>query len=254
MLVDECDDLNLIFNHWIREQRPMIAAKVATTLDGRIATRLGESRWITADNARADVMRWRRLFPAIAVGAGTILHDGPRLTARIEGAAEWCPVRFVFDRMLRTAAEHELPAVYTDRFWERTIVIASERAGTGYARHLENKGVKVWMLPGAEARDFFAAFRARCAAEQITGVLVEGGERLLSALLQAREIDYLFAYRAPLLFADARALPFVDGLRTESLDQAIRLERVRHAVFGDDQLLRGVVSYPGKLFPDEAAR
>jgi diaminohydroxyphosphoribosylaminopyrimidine deaminase/5-amino-6-(5-phosphoribosylamino)uracil reductase len=73
VLEAECSDLNLIFNHWITRGAPLLAGKLASTLDGRIATRTGESQWITGAEARADVHRWRRLFPAIAVGAGTVM-------------------------------------------------------------------------------------------------------------------------------------------------------------------------------------
>ena len=96
VLERECNDLNLIFNHWV-QRGTMLAAKSAVTLDGKIACRTGESRWITNEAARADVHRWRRLFPAIAVGAMTVLKDNPRLTARIEGQPEWSPLRFVFE-------------------------------------------------------------------------------------------------------------------------------------------------------------
>ena len=251
VLADECDDLNLVFNHWIAHGRPLLAAKVATTIDGRIATRNGDSRWITGEAARADVHRWRRLFPAIAVGAGTLIRDNPRLTARLEEAREWAPMRIVFDGHLRTASERELPALYTDAYKDRTVVVAWEKSGTGYIRRLEQAGVRVWPLPGIEGRISFPAFRERCAAEEITGVYVEGGAELLSELLYAREIDYLFAYRAPVLFADERARSVMRGLRTEGLDHAIRLERVHHATFGDDILTRGHVVYPGKLTADE---
>lgn len=251
VLADECADLNLIFNHWITRNRPLIAAKVATTLDGRIATRAGESQWITSEAARADVHHWRRLFPAIAVGAGTALRDNPALTARLPGSREWCPIRFVFDGHLRTAGVGELPSLYADAHRERTIVVAWENSGTGYMRRLEQAGVRVWALPGSEGRVSFSAFRERCAREEITGVYVEGGPQLLSELLYAHEIDYLFAYRAPVLFADERAKSMMRGLRTEKLDHAVRLENVRHVIFGDDVLTRGHVVYPGRLHADE---
>lgn len=251
VLMPECDDLNIIFNHWITRQTPLLAAKIATTLDGRIATRTGESKWITSAVARQDVMRWRRLFPAIAIGAGTAMRDRPRLTSRIDGEAEWCPLRFVFDGRMRLAGERELPALYTDEFRERTIVVTSDQAGSGYIRRLEAAGVRCWILASIHGRTSLAAFRARCAAEGITGAYIEGGAELLSGFLQAREIDYLFAYRAPLFLADQRALPAMRGLRTERLDQGVRLERVHHASLGDDQLMRGHVVYPGKLAIDE---
>ena len=119
VLERECADLNLIFNHWITHDGPMLAAKVASTLDGKIACRTGESKWITNEHSRADVHRWRRLFPGIAVGAMTVLKDNPRLTARREGEPEWCPLRFVFDGLLRTVVDKNLPAVFTDEFRER---------------------------------------------------------------------------------------------------------------------------------------
>ena len=252
VLLDECEDLNLIFNHWIVRNSPFIAAKFGATIDGRIATRAGESKWITGETARANVMRWRRLFPAIAVGAGTAMSDSPRLTARIEGELEWCPLRFVIDGLLRTAMSHELPTMFTDSFKDRTIVVAAEQAPTGYVRKIQNEGVTVWLLPATGSKISFAALREKCAAEQITGVLVEGGTQLLSELLHARELDYIFAYRAPLLFADERAKPAVSGLRLEKLEQAVRIERVRQATLGEDQLMRGYVGYPGRLVLDEA--
>ena len=246
----DCEDLNLVFNHWITHRTPLLAAKVATTLDGRTATRTGESKWITGPAARQDVMRWRRLFPAIAVGAGTIMRDRPRLTARIEGEPEWCPLRFVFDGRMRLPGERELPAVFTDEFHARTIVVAAEDAAIGYVRKLEAGGVRVWRLPAVNGRVSPAAFRARCAAEGVCGVYIEGGAQLLSEFLHAREIDYLFSYRAPLFLADQRAQAVMRGLRTEKLEQAIRLEHVQHASLNDDQLMRGHVVFPGKLNVD----
>jgi diaminohydroxyphosphoribosylaminopyrimidine deaminase/5-amino-6-(5-phosphoribosylamino)uracil reductase len=83
-------------------------------------------------------------------------------------------------------------------------------------------------------------------------VFFEGGAQLLSELLQARELDYLFTYHAPVLFADDKAKSILRGLRTETLDNAVRLEQVRHEVLGDDSLMRGFVKYPEKMFVDEA--
>jgi diaminohydroxyphosphoribosylaminopyrimidine deaminase/5-amino-6-(5-phosphoribosylamino)uracil reductase len=251
VLERECTDLNLIFNHWMEHGTPLIAAKSAVTLDGRIACRSGDSRWITGEAARADVMRWRRLFPAIAVGAGTVLADNPRLTARLPGAEEWCPWRFVFDGLLRSVANRAMPAVYTDEFHERTIVVTTPHGGMGYVRKLRDLGVQVWVLPSATQRVPMGEFRRRCAQEKITAVYFEGGAQLLSQILQERQIDYLFVYRAPVLLADDRSKPALSGLRTEKLVNAIRLAEVRSEVFGDDTLTRGRVAYPEHMFIDE---
>ena len=251
VLAAECADLNLIFNHWITTRRPLFAAKSGVTLDGKVATRHGDSKWITGETARANGHLWRRYFPAIAVGAGTLRADNPRLTARVHGA-EWCPWRFVFDGLLRSVLDKGLPNLYTDEFRDRTIVVTTPHGGLGYVRKLNAMGVKTWVIPGQSPKVNFADFRRRCAEEGITGVFFEGGAQLLSELLQARELDYLFTYHAPVLFADDKGKAILRGLRTETLANAVRLTQVRHEVHGDDALMRGFVKYPEKMFVDEA--
>ena len=251
VLEKECSDLNLIFNHWIQKGTPLIASKSAVTLDGRMACRTGESKWITGELARADVHRWRRLFPAIAVGAGTVMKDNPRLTARIEGAEEWCPIRFVFDGLLRTVVDKQLADVYTDEFAKRTIVVTTAHSGIGYVRKLRELGIEVWVLPSPTQRVPLAEFRKKCTEVKIPAVMFEGGAQLVSQILQDRQLDYLFVYRAPVLFADDRAKPMFNGLRTERMANAIRLSDVRNESHGEDVLTRGFVEYPERLFIDE---
>lgn len=251
VLAPECTDLNLIFNHWITQGAPLIAAKSAITLDGHIACRTGDSKWITGEISRANVMRWRRLFPSIAVGAGTVLADNPRLTVRAEGQPEWSPIRFVFDGLLRTVIDKNLPQLYTDEFRDRTIVVTTQHGGLGYVRKLRDLGVRVWVIPSPTQRVLISEFKKKCAEERISGVYFEGGSELLSLILQERQLDYYFVYRAPVLLADAKARPMLTGLRTEKMANALRLANVRHQVLGDDMLTRGHVVYPEKFSIDE---
>ncbi len=252
VLERECHDLNLIFNHWVA-QGPLIAAKVASTLDGKLACRTGDSRWITNEKSRADVHRWRRLFPGIAVGAMTILKDNPRLTARRDGEAEWCPWRFVFDGLLRTVVDKALPAVFTDEYRHRTIVVTTPHGGLGYVRKLRDMGIKVWTFDSPTQRVPFADFRKKCAEERIAGVFVEGGAQLISELVRARQLDYLFAYHAPVILADDKAKTMFTGLRSERIDQALRLADIRHETFDGDMLMHGRMVYPDKMLVDETA-
>jgi diaminohydroxyphosphoribosylaminopyrimidine deaminase / 5-amino-6-(5-phosphoribosylamino)uracil reductase len=251
VLEADCADLNLIFNHAIAREEPLFAGKLAVTLDGRIATRTGESRWITGEEARADVHRWRRLFPAIAVGGATVLKDNPRLTSRLPGEPEWCPRRIVFDGTLKSVGDGELPRIYTDEFRDRTIVVATPYGGRAYARKLQAQGVTVWICESPHRHVAVAEIRRRCAAAGIGGVLVEGGARLLGDLLIQRQLDYLFVYRAPILLGDHQARPAIEGLRTERLAGALRLDRVRSAVLGADTLTRGHLVYPERMETDE---
>jgi diaminohydroxyphosphoribosylaminopyrimidine deaminase/5-amino-6-(5-phosphoribosylamino)uracil reductase len=253
VLEAECADLNLIFNHWMTAGGPLLAAKSAVTLDGRIACRTGDSQWITGEEARAAVHRWRRLFPAIAAGAGTVAKDNPRLTARIAGKPEWCPVRFVFDGLLRTVVDRSLPKLYTDEFRERTIVVTTNHSGAGYVRKLRDLGVQAWVFESPTQRVPFPDFRRRCSEARIDAVFFEGGAQLVSRMIRERQLDYLFVFRGALLLADDRSKPMLSGLRTERLADAIRLSDVRHEILGDDALTRGRVSYPVRLQADETA-
>ncbi len=153
---------------------------------------------------------------------------------------------------MRTVNEKALPAVYTDEFRERTIVVTTQHGGLGYVRKLNSMGVKTWVLPASTPKVNFEDFRQRCVLEAITGVFFEGGAQLLSELLQGRELDYLLVYHAPVLFADEKGKSILRGLRTETLANAIRMEQVKHEIHGEDTLMRGFVRYPEKMFVDEA--
>lgn len=198
----ECAELNLIFNHWITRGRPLIAGKIATTRDGWSRPPAGADRWITGAEARENVHRWRRLFPAIAVGAGTLRADDPALTRRwrdADGTArEDCGWRFVFDATLSTAAGEETawPRVYTDRWKEKTVVVTSAGADSATCARLEAVGVQVWRLETTRGVAGWHEFARRCAAARISGVYVEGGAELLADAARAGVLDYGFWYRA----------------------------------------------------------
>ena len=232
----ECAELNLIFNHWITRGRPLVAGKIATTRDGFSRPPAGADRWITGAAARVNVHRWRRLFPAIAVGAGTVRADDPALTRRwrdeADGAErEDCGWRFVFDAALATAAGPETawPRVYADRWRERTTVVTSAAADAATRARLEAAGVRVWAQETTRGAAGWAEFARRCAAERISGVYVEGGADLLADARAAGALDYAFWYRAPKVGGEGWGgrvdWRFADGAVIERL--------------GEDELMRG---------------
>ena len=243
VMSEECSELNLIFNWRMEHGEPFFAAKVATTLDGRIATRGGLSKWITGPESRRDVHQLRRYYPAIAVGAGTVLADDPSLSIRIEGSPEECPIRFIFDRHLVTfrGGQHQ---VYSDNWKDRTIVVTSDQHADKIKRIQKSHSVKFWMLPDGSEDNGLGEFSRRCQDGQIDGVLIEGGAQLLSSFLKQKLIHYLYSYRAPKLLADTTGLAPFTGQEPISMQETIRLEHVKHACFGDDQLMRGFVVYP----------
>ena len=243
ILSKECEDLNLVYNFWKKYSTPLIAGKVATTIDGRLATRKGHSKWITGTQARKDVMRWRRLFPAIAIGANTVLSDNPSLTSRLANEEAWCPLRIILDPHLHTVSE-QLPKVYDDENSERTIIVLGKDFDLEAEKRLRDLGITMWKGATDDRRIEWSAFRQRCIEEKIIGVFVEGGAKTISSLIASRELNYLFSYRAPKIFADPEALSAFTGYYPETIKEAITLREVRHATLGEDELMRGYIEYP----------
>ncbi|WP_309398247.1 bifunctional diaminohydroxyphosphoribosylaminopyrimidine deaminase/5-amino-6-(5-phosphoribosylamino)uracil reductase RibD [Cerasicoccus maritimus] len=243
VLADECADLNLIFNHSIVHETPFIAAKVAMTLDGKIATRTNHSKWVTGEESRADVQQWRRLFPAIAVGARTVIEDDPSLTSRREGEPVFCPTRLIFDRGL-LLADHLNRRVFTDEHRANTIYITRTECDRARLARVQATGVQCWEIPSEPPHIFYSMLQKKCMQAGLIGVLVEGGCGLLSDMLSECLINYLICYRAPKLLADDHALPAFRGLNTDEMADAIILRDAQHALLGEDVLTRGHFIYP----------
>jgi diaminohydroxyphosphoribosylaminopyrimidine deaminase/5-amino-6-(5-phosphoribosylamino)uracil reductase len=192
-LVAECDAANRPFFTWAMYGRPAFTLKAAVTLDGKIATVAGQSRWITGEAARADVHRLRDTHDAVLVGVGTVLADDPRLTARLPRARD--PVRIVLDGRLRTPVDAQL---LPRRKGPRTIIATSERAPETKAMALERAGAEVWRFPTRGAGKVpLDALARRLGDEGLTSVLVEGGGEVHAGFLAARLADEVVLYVAP---------------------------------------------------------
>jgi diaminohydroxyphosphoribosylaminopyrimidine deaminase/5-amino-6-(5-phosphoribosylamino)uracil reductase len=186
-------------------------------------------------------MRWRRYFPAIAVGANTVLKDNPSLTSRI-GDTVWCPQRFVFDRSLKTLDSETLPQLYTDAYAQNTVVLCSELAVAGTQAKAAVLGVQLWVLPEANGHLDWQAFRTRCTAAGIYGVYVEVGPNLATRVIEGALADYIFIYQAPLLMSDASSLGLGSLRNSQSMEEVFALRELRFANLGDDRLTRGFLS------------
>ncbi len=212
-------------------RRPFLAVKTAASLDGRIATASGVSRWITGPEARQAVHRLRDRYDAVLVGAGTLRADDPRLTARIEGARN--PLRVVLDPRLECRADAQ---VLSDE--APTLLVAGADAPG------EVSGAEVLRVPsdgdgGLCLRTLLEALWAR----DIVSVLCEGGGRLSGALLTRGLVDRLYAFVAPILLGD-EGLPMMALAGAASPADAPRLADVRRRDYGDDVLIMGRLSGP----------
>ncbi len=246
-LAGECARLNEAFNHWIVRRTPFVTVKAAMTLDGKIATAGGESKWITGEKARAHGMKLRRGSDAILVGINTILADDPGLTARMKMEdGRWKmakpPRRIVLDSMARTPLGAK---VVCDEFAALTTIFVGQLAPKHRVAALA-KRVNVVVAP---AKNPQSAIRnpqldllwllKRLGAENVTSLLVEGGGEVNASFLLgglARRVAFFYA---PKILGGSDSRKAVGGGGATSLARAISLSEVEWQRLGPDLLLTG---------------
>jgi diaminohydroxyphosphoribosylaminopyrimidine deaminase / 5-amino-6-(5-phosphoribosylamino)uracil reductase len=205
----------------------MITLKLATSLDGRIATAQGESRWITGAEARLQVHQLRAAHDAVVIGAGTAVADDPELTVRLEGFKGVQPARVVLDTRQRLSPASRLALTAREI---PTYLVSPYRLRV----ELSAVGVRGVLAPGAgQGRPEMAEVVAALAGLGLKRLFVEGGGEVAASLLRAELVDRLEWFRAPLLLGgDGR--PGVGDLALDALADAPRLRRVDLRVLGDD--------------------
>lgn len=212
VLEEECRRLNLFYNHWVRQGRPWVMLKSATSLDGRVALANGRSQWITGVPARKWVHRLRHEVDAILVGAGTVLADDPKLNVR-HGKASRQPQRVVLDPQLLSPLKAK---VFSPKHGGPTWVVVHPRhARSRKAREFTAQGVQVLSCP-VDRRGEFVLEKLLSLLGQagIVSLLVEGGAQVLSSFYRQKAFDEWLMFLAPQLFgADAKAMVGELGLK-----------------------------------------
>jgi len=210
--------LNQPFRKHARTGRPLVVFKAAMTLDGKVATRTGDSMWISGEMSRARAHRWRAESDAVAVGIGTALSDDPQLTARIEGVARQ-PRRVVFDSEARLPVDSALVRSAA----EVPVILACSRAAKRTAvQALEAAGVDVIVTSGPNEAARAGAALDELGARDVQSVLLEGGPHLAGAFLEAGEVDEARIFVAPLLAGGRDARTAIDGQGVEQIAGAAR--------------------------------
>ncbi|WP_419904174.1 bifunctional diaminohydroxyphosphoribosylaminopyrimidine deaminase/5-amino-6-(5-phosphoribosylamino)uracil reductase RibD [Kiloniella sp.] len=227
----EAEELNAGFFTRIRHGRPLITLKVATTLDGRIATKSGQSKWVTGEAARRAGHMLRVRNDAILVGSGTAVLDNPRLDVRLEGLEQQSPIRVVMDGRLRLPLTHDLVARAKEC---QTILMTFGDNDPVRLDAYKDAGVDVVSLHKDEYGYISPAAAMRELGERgITRLLIEGGSHIIGSLLKADLIDRVVWFRAPKVFGGDGISASV-GFGLEQLDLAPRFQLTSVSKLGND--------------------
>ena len=226
--------MNQPFRKYARTGRPWVLFKVGMTLDGKVATSSGDSKWISSEASRELAHRWRAEADAVAVGIGTALSDDPQLTARVAGV-EHQPRRVVFDSLARLSPDSQL--VRDARELPLTVIVsrAAPRAATDT---LETHGAEVLVAPGENETARVRSALAQLGDAGISSILLEGGPHLAGAFLDAGEIDEMRLFVAPIALGGRTARSAVEGEGAEAIAEAVRALTLEVERVGEDVLIR----------------
>lgn len=235
ILRERCDRINAPFFHHMKTGLPWVVMKYAMTMDGRIASRTGASKWITGEEARARVQRDRNRYMAIMAGIGTVIADDPLLTCRLPDARS--PVRIICDSRLRIPEDCRI--VNTAGTY-RTIIAACS-APSEKAALLRARGCEIMLLPERDGHVDLAELVSRLGKEGINSVFLEGGASLNWAALRAGIVNTVQAYVSPMIMGGKDALSPVGGLGADSPGNAFRLSHPKVTFLEDDILIESEV-------------
>lgn len=241
LLETEAKAQNEVFRTAQLCRRPFVLYKTAMTLDGKIATRTGHSRWITGEAARDRVQAWRNELDGVAVGVNTVLLDDPLLTSRVHQGRT--PVKVVFDSVARTPEAARLFEKDQHGLQARVIVFVTEQAPEQRVRALVERGAEVIVTQAIRGRSDVRAALTHLLERGVTSVLLEGGGTLAWSFFEAEAVDRVAWFVGPMLLGGAGASP-LGGLGVASIGEAFRLSGARHESIGDDLLVTGRVHYP----------
>lgn len=240
--------LNESFITFVRTRRPFVLLKTAATLDGRIATRSGDARWVTGPQARQKVHRLRHAMDAILVGVGTVLADNPQLTTRLENGEGVDPIRLVLDTRLRMPPQARMllqPSAAP------TYVVCGPHARQDAMDGLRAKGARILPVGLKDERIDLNLLMQTLGEMSVTSLLIEGGSQVAGAALAAGIVDKVNFFYAPKIVGGDDGIPMLRGTGAALMKDATALHDVNVSRVGDDILVEGYL-HPLNLIDFEA--
>ena len=230
---EECDRLNPVFFHYITTKTPYVVMKYAMTLDGKIATKTGASKWITGETARQEVQRMRHRYMGIMAGIGTVLADDPMLNVRVEG---WkSPVRIVCDSSLRIPLDSQI--VRSAKEYRTIVAYAGREENEEITEKIERlyaKGVYTACCPDEKGQIDLKKLMTYLGNEGIDSILLEGGGTLNDSALRAGIVKEVHCFIAPKLFGGKNSKTPVQGIGIGLPSEALKLKCTDICRIGED--------------------
>jgi diaminohydroxyphosphoribosylaminopyrimidine deaminase/5-amino-6-(5-phosphoribosylamino)uracil reductase len=235
----QASEINETYNKYITTGLPFVTAKFACSLDGKIATRSGDSKWITGEAARKQVQHIRYISDAVMTGANTIIVDDPRLTVRLAvkgGITHKQPLRIIIDGLGRTPPTARI-------FGEpgRTMVVIGDHVSNNTKKALQDIGAEIMELPARDGLVDISQLMRILGQKEITSILVETGGILLGSLFDAGLVDKVIAFLAPIIIGGEEARPAVAGRGIDKLSDCSKLNNVKVERVGPDVMVSGYV-------------
>lgn len=229
-LREECDKLNPIFFHYIRTKMPYVVMKYAMTLDGKIATKTGESKWITGKEAREEVQHMRHSYMGIMVGIGTVLADDPMLNVRAKDKKN--PVRIICDSKLRIKEDSQ---IVKTSFNQRTIVVYADSQNIQEKlERLHSLGVETLYCPDESNQIDLKKLMIYLGNEGIDSIILEGGGTLNESAVRAGIVKEVQAFIAPKLFGGVNSKTPIEGIGVNLPSEAVKLKYTGICQIGED--------------------
>ena len=237
VLEEKARKLNEVFLKYITARKPFVLYKAAMSLDGKTACYTGESQWISGEASREEVHMLRGCYAGIMVGAGTILADNPRLTARTKGFAD--PVRIIVDGKLSVP-----PVAKVFREEGRVIIITTSASGEGRRKDFEDMGAEIILADSEEnGKVDLSAAMTGLYLKGIDGILLEGGAELAASAFEAGIVDKVRIYVSPMIIGGKEAPGLVGGQGAASIPEAVKLKNVSTEMSGEDLVVEAYVDH-----------
>ena len=242
----EAEKLNEVFSKYIQTTRPFVTVKCAATLDGRTATRTGDSKWITGPGSRRFVHRLRHAADAIMVGVETVKIDDPSLTTRLPGDGGRDPIRIILDTRLSIGEAAKL--LHLESESDTLIVIgdrsADRREVADKARRLEKPGVRILSAPEKDGRIDLGPLMKQLGEMGVASILIEGGSRVIASALRDEIVDKVLFFYAPKILGGDDGKPICSGSGPERIDGCLPVGNLTITRFDDDFMVEGYLGKP----------